>query len=177
MRNQILIFLIVLLALSCGEKRKSLHDRMPQGTIHADQPDLSDREANGGMLRFTLEGKAMFDKFFVAQFTPRGDLFNTDNLQLYNYNPGSDKYPQFIINIDYEESDLHNWAGKTFPLDFLAFTAAENTLPLNSKGKIEIMEVTETKVEGRFSGQLIHPTSRKTFEIRGEFKAMIKVNV
>ncbi len=177
MRNQILIFLIIFLTLSCGEKRKSARDQKPQGSIHADRPDLSDREPNGGMLRFTLEGKAMFDKYFVAQFTPRGDLFNMDNLQLYNYNPGSDKYPQFIISIDYKESDLRNWAGKTFPLDFLAFTAAANTLPLNSKGKVEIMEVTESKVEGRFSGQLIHPTSGKMFEIRGEFKAMIKVNV
>ncbi len=177
MRNQILIFLLILLAFSCGEDRQSAQSRKSQAGMRTGEPDLSDREPNGGMLRFSLEGKAMYDKFFVAQFTPRGDLFNSDNLQLYNYNPGSDKYPQFIINIDYKESDLRNWAGKTFPLDFLAFTAAANTLPLNSKGKIEITEVTETEVEGKFSGQLIHPTSGKTFEIRGEFRAMVRVNV
>jgi hypothetical protein len=171
-----LIFLILISIVACG-KKKNIHRPSQPSPIQTELADQSDRESNGGLLRFKLEGKAMYDKFFVAQFTPRGDLFAMDNLQLYNYNLGSDKFPQFIINLDYKESDLSKWEGKVFPMDFLAFTIAPNTLPLNSKGTIEITDVTQTAIEGRFSGELVNPRSHKSFAINGEFKATIKVNI
>jgi hypothetical protein len=165
------IALIGLGMLACEKPRE--RDGAPGNS----SGDISDREPNGGFLRCTLAGKAMHDRFFVAQFTPRGELFEEDNLQLYNYHIGSEKYPQFLISIDHLESDPGEWSGVTFPLDFLAFTAAPNTTPLNSRGELVITKVTGATIEGRFAGELIHPVSNKTFPIRGDFKAMIVLNI
>ncbi|MBN1997455.1 hypothetical protein JW935_07885 [candidate division KSB1 bacterium] len=170
------LFLLCLVILYCTKDKKPKVVR-PKGSFNATTPDRSDHEANGGILRFTLSGKAMHDDFFIAQFTPRGDIFTYDNLQLANYHIGSDKYPKFLINVDYAESDLSAWEGKSFPMDFLAFVAAPNTSPLNSKGKVTITRVTPSFIEGRFSGQLVHPVNGKTFPIKGEFKGIIKLNV
>ena len=167
--------LVLLLIFACQRKKERVI--RPEGSFDISTPDLSDRNPNGGMLRFTLDGKRMHDKYFVAMFTPRGDLFEKDNLQLFNYNLGSDKYPQFIINVDHKESDLKKWQGIDLPLDFLAFTAAPNTVPLNSRGNIKILRVTENMIEGQFSGRLIHPVNRKEFEIKGEFKAKLQLNI
>ena len=127
MKNAIAIIIIVALGYAACDKTKEKRDKKTEPGILE-----SDRQANGGKLRFYLEGKAMHDKYFVAQFTPKGDLFEKDNLQLYNYNSGSDKYPQILINIDYLESDLQEWNGKSFPLDYLIFTADKNATPLKS---------------------------------------------
>ncbi len=176
MKTKIFFVLIILVGFFACEKKKQPVLR-PQGSFQVSEPDKSDREPNGGMLRFKLKDKAMHDKFFIAQFTPRGELFKNDNLQLFNYNIGSDKYPQFIINLNYKESELKKWEGQTFPLDFLAFTAAPNTTPLNSQGTLKITKVTNSAVEGTFSGKLSNPVSKKIVPIRGEFKAMIKLNI
>lgn len=176
MKKKIFLALIIpLLVFSCGKKEEKVV--RPEGHFNVSASDKSDRDPNGGMLRFTLGGKTMHDKYFVAQFTPRGDIFEKDNLQLYNYNLGSDKYPQFIINIDFKESELKNWQGKIFPLDFLAFTAAADTPPFNSTGELKITRVTEKNIEGTFHGFLINPTSKRKFPIKGEFRAIIKLNV
>jgi len=169
-----LLPLILFTIISCSNDKEQV---VQKGDFDVHEPDQSDKNANGGKLRFSLEGKPMHDNYFVAQFTPKGDMFENDNLQLYNYNLGSDKYPQFMVSIDNKESDLKNWEGKTFPLDFLAFTAAENTTPFNSKGKITITKITDNSIEGTFNGMLIHPINRKSFPIKGEFKAIIRVNV
>jgi hypothetical protein len=153
--------LIFFFLLSCGKKQE------------AGSPD---RSSNGGMLRFKLGNKTMHDKYFIALFTPRGNLFKEDNLQLYNYNVGSDKYPQIIININYNSSDLNAWAGKVLPIDFLAFTPAPDQMPLRSKGQVTITQVTDQMIEGRFSGELVNPQKEKSFPIHGEFKAVLQVN-
>ena len=177
MKKKIFLFLIVpLLVIACGKKKETQVIK-PKGNFNISTDDKSDREPNGGMLRFTLGGKTMHDKYFVAQFTPRGDIFEQDNLQLYNYNLGSDKYPQFIINLDFKESELNNWQNKVFPLHFLAFTAAPDTPPFNSQGELKIIKVTDTFVEGTFHGYLINPISKRKFPVKGEFKAIIKMNV
>jgi hypothetical protein len=152
-------------------------DQTNKGTFNIHQPDQSDRLANGGKLRFTLDKKVMHDDYFVAQFTPKGDMFDFDNLQLYNYNFGSEKYPQFIINIDFNDSELKNWEGKTFPMEFLAFIAAPRTAPFNSSGNITITKVSKNNVQGTFNGYLLHPKSKNRFPIKGEFKAIIAINV
>ena len=168
-------FLLLALGMSAIECEKP--GSRPQDDLEATQPEKSDRESNGGRLRLTLQDRAMHDKFFVAQFTPRGALFRKDNLQLYNYNLGSDKYPQFLISIDYEESDLKRWVGIKFPLDFLAFTPSADALPYQSTGQLEITRVDGSMCEGRFSGALIHPLSKKQYAIRGDFKAVLRLNI
>jgi hypothetical protein len=170
-------FFIVLgvVLVGCGKKKEPETIR-PQRDFQMSQPDQTDRQSNGGMLRFTLEGKTMHDSYFVALFTPRGDLFQNDNLQLFNYSLGSNKYPQFLINLDYRESDLQNWQDKKFPLDFLAFTPAPNQVPFTSQGEVTLTKVTDQFVEGKFSGDLINPHNDKTYSIKGEFKAVIRVN-
>ena len=177
MKKKLFLFGLCFLLFFACEKKKEPQVIRPKGEFNVRKPEQSDREPNGGKLRFTLNGKTMHDDFFVAQFTPRGDVFDKDNLQLYNYNFGSDKYPQFIINIDYRESDLKKWEGKKFPLDFLAFTAAPNTVPFNSKGELRIIKVTDTEIQGTFHGELIHPVKKTTYEIKGDFKAIIRVNI
>ena len=170
-KKSFLALLIIGMLMGCGKKEKQKTD------FKVSLPSQSDRQPNGGMLRFTIDDKSMHDKYFVAQFTPRGDVFEYDNLQLYNYNIGSDKYPQFIINLNFKESDLKKWQGKTFPLDFLAFTPSPRAIPLNSRGEITITKVTESFVEGKFSGELIHPKTGEPHPIKGEFRAVLKVNV
>ena len=93
-----LFFLCVLFFAAACQKDKELqpHDVM--------RPRQSDYKPNGGLLRFTLGDKPMHDSFFEAQFTPRGQMFDTDNLQLYNYNLNSDKYPQLLINVNNVDS-------------------------------------------------------------------------
>ena len=161
-----LLFVTIAFAfvISCGGDNKEIADQS------------LDRQSNGGMLRFNLGGKNMHDRYFGAQFTPRGDIFKKDNLQLYNYNIGSDKFPKFIISIDHIESDLQKWQGETFPMAFLAFTPEKNSTPLGADGKIMITRVTESMVNGNFEGELIHPVSGKRFPIRGEFKAKLEIN-
>jgi hypothetical protein len=170
------IFFLMLAFLCCCHKKD---DNVPSqsGRRPKEASRLSDKEANGGLLRFSLQGKSMHDSYFVAQFTPKGVIFRHDNLQLFNYNRGSDKYPQFLINIDYDESELKNWEGHTFPLDFLVFTAAQNTTPLNSRGQMYIQRVSQDAVEGHFSGELVNPITKKSFAIRGEFKGIVELNI
>ena len=173
----IVSILLVFIAGNCSKKEKEPKTIRPEPEFHKSKPDGQDRQPNGGMLRYTLEGKLFEDEFFVALFTPRGDIFRYDNLQLFNYNVGSDKYPQFIISIDNVESDLSKWQSKTFPLDFCSLTAVRNTVPLNSEGEVTITKVTETTVKGKFSGHLVNILKEKKFPIRGEFRAMLQVNL
>ncbi len=160
----VLVMIVVMLFMSCG------------GDDDPTSGQAKDRQSNGGMLRFNLSGKNMHDRYFGAQFTPRGDIFKRDNLQLYNYNIGSDKFPKFIISIDHTESDLQKWEGESFPMDFMAFTPEKNSAPLGAEGNIVITRVTQSMVNGNFEGELIHPVSGKRFPIRGEFKAELEIN-
>lgn len=155
-------FLLLALCLSCGPKKKS-----GQG----------DRGDNGGFVRFTVEGKAMHDDYFVAQFTPAGDLFDSDNLQLFNYNTGSSKYPQLLMDINYQQSNLKLWKAQSLPTSVLAFSVSPQAPPLQSTGEVKILQVSDQFVQGSFSGELVHPETGKTFPIRGEFKAVLKVNI
>ena len=107
------------------------------------KPAQSDEKPNGGFIRFTLDERPMHDSFFEAQFTPRGDVFEIDNLQLYNYNFGSKKYPQIIISIDYKQSDLQKWQGQKFSLQNFTFTAAAGAPPMAASGEIEIKAVSD----------------------------------
>jgi len=166
------LFCAFLLTTACQQ------DEAPKNFAHdVTRPAQSDRKPNGGLLRFTLNEKVMHDSFFEAQFTPRGEVFQNDNLQLYNYNLNSEKYPRLLISIDAKESDLENWEGKTFPLDAMAFTASAESQPLSSRGELHIDEVTDRRIEGTFSGELLHPDGERTFPIRGEFRAMLRVNI
>ncbi|MBN1543768.1 hypothetical protein JW992_16615 [candidate division KSB1 bacterium] len=157
-----LIFSFVLL-LACKDK--------PQ-----DLPYQSDREPNGGLLRMVIEEKSMHDKFFVAQFTPRGDLFEIDNLQLFNYNIDSEKYPKLLISIDYAESDLKKWQGRSFPLNVFAFIPEKSAPPLQSRGEIHIEKIDDKSVQGTFAGVLIHSSNLQEFPLRAEFKAVLRYN-
>jgi hypothetical protein len=159
-----LVTIAFMLVISCGSDNGSTADQE------------IDRRSNGGLLRFNLSGKNMHDRYFGAQFTPRGEFFKKDNLQLYNYHIGSDKFPKFIISINHKESDLQKWEGESFPMDFLAFTPQQNSTPLGAEGKIAITRVSESMVNGNFEGELIHPVSGKRFPIRGEFKAKLEIN-
>ncbi|HNR66976.1 MAG TPA: hypothetical protein PKN04_02635 [bacterium] len=141
-----------------------------------DQPYQSDREPNGGLLRMTIEGRPMHDRFFVAQFTPKGELFETDNLQLFNYNIDSEKYPKLLISIDHLENELKNWQKQAFPLDVFALILEENTVPLQAKGELWIDKIDERFIHGSFSGDLIHPENGTQFPLRGEFKAVLRYN-
>jgi hypothetical protein len=160
------MLLSLLLLSACGQKEDS-----------EKQTVTTDRGSNDGLLRFVLAGKSMHDSFFSAQFTPRGDLFKKDNLQLYNFNPESNKYPRFLINIDYQQSDLKQWKGKRFPLDYLAFTPSPGAKPLKSRGELLITTVTERYIEGQFAGELYKPSTGQRFPIRGEFRAQLEYNI
>ncbi len=165
-----LFFVILLVACQKDESQRTFaHD--------VNRPAQSDRKPNGGMLRLTLDEKVMHDPFFEAQFTPKGEVFQHDNLQLYNYNLNSDKYPRLLISIDASESDLKQWQGKSFSLETMAFTPSAGVAALNARGSVTIEKVTDRKVEGTFSGELLHPDGKRAFPIRGEFSAMLNVNV
>ncbi len=157
-----LLLCVFFFFLNCGGKTKS---------------DTDDRGSNGGFVRFAVEGKNMHDDFFVAQFTPAGDLFKTDNLQLFNFNQGSDKYPQLLLDINFAQSDLKKWQAQTLTADMLAFSVSASSSPLQTKGSVKILKVTDKFIEGTFSGELVHSQSGKTYQLRGEFKAVIKINI
>lgn len=173
----VVVFFLIFYVTHCAKKDEKPKTIRPAPKFQKSQPDDSDRQPNGGMLRYKLEGRLFEDDFFVAMFTPRGDIFRYDNLQLFNYNVGSDKYPQFIISIDNTESDLVKWQGKTYPLDFCSLTAVRNTVPLNSEGEVTITKVTQTTVEGKFTGQMVNILKKKKFPVKGEFRAMLQVNI
>ena len=173
MRKKLFFACMLLLIFTACQKDENLQ-KAPHDTS---KPVQSDLKPNGGFIRFTLDEKPMHDSFFEAQFTPRGDVFELDNLQLYNYNLGSDKYPQIIFNIDYEENILQQWEGLRFSLECLTFSASAEALPMTATGEIHIKNVSDRFVEGSFSGQLLHPQNDRQFPIRGEFKAAIKINV
>jgi hypothetical protein len=137
----------------------------------------NDREPNGGFVRLTLQGKPMHDRFFAAQFTPAGDLFKNDNLQLFNFNSGSEKYPQLLINVEHPQPDLKKWQGLALNAEVMAFTVSKHSTPLTSAGEVLITRVTDEYIDGTFSGDLIRPDSSKTFPIRGEFRATLKINI
>lgn len=137
----------------------------------------NDREPNGGFVRLSLQGKAMHDRFFAAQFTPAGDLFKHDNLQLYNFNSGSEKYPQLLINLEYAQPELKKWQGLALPADMVAFSVSKHSKPLTSAGQVIITRVTDEYIDGTFSGELLQAESNKTFPIRGEFRAALKLNI
>ena len=173
MRKKMFFSCLLFLFLAACQKDEDLQNQPHDVT----RPRQSDMKANGGLLRFTLEEKPLHDSFFEAQFTPRGEMFEYDNLQLYNYNLNSAKYPQLLISVNYKESELAKWADQTLPVDFIAFTAAAGTPTLRAKGEVRIAKVGERTIEGTFSGDLVHPTNGKTFPIRGEFKAVMRINV
>jgi hypothetical protein len=173
MRTKLFFLLFaVLCAAFCQRGEKS---GLPP--YDAARPAQSDRKPNGGMLRFTLDGKLMHDTFFEAQFTPRGEVFQFDNLQMYNYNFGSDKFPRLLISIDHTASDLEQWSGLTAPMDLMAFTPAAGKKPFSARGEIKIKSADEHNIEGTFSGELVHPQSGRTFPMRGEFRAVVKLNI
>ena len=82
-------------------------DEDPAQAHDVTRPKQSDQKPNGGLLRFTLGDKPLHDSFCEAQFTPRGEMFEHDNLQLYNYNLNSEKYPQLILNINHKYLHLN----------------------------------------------------------------------
>ena len=173
MRIKLFFICMLILALSACQKDETL----PRAPYDVKQPAQSDLKPNGGFIRFTLDEKPMHDSFFEAQFTPRGDVFEFDNLQLYNYNLGSEKYPQIIISVDYNQSDLNAWQGLTFSLENVTFSASAETAPMTATGELTIKLVTDRVIEGGFNGRLLHPHNDSSFPFRGEFKAVIKVNV
>ena len=171
MAKKILLWLIALALIGgCAKKEEKEHK---QPTL----PSVGDSADNGGMLRFTVEGKAMRDRFVVAQFTPRGDLFTEDNLQIYNYDIDSAKYPRLLISVNTSESDLKKWQGKILTAEDVAFTVSDRSAPLTSHGEIKITRVNDQFVEGQFNGNLLSEGNGKSFEIRGEFKAVLRWNV
>ena len=172
MRTKLFFILLAFFLIVCQKK-----DSSQQPPYMASRPSQSDRKPNGGLLRFTLEDKVMHDSFFEGQFTPRGQVFESDNLQLYNYNLNSDKYPRLLITIDFFESDLNKCVGKVFPMDLFVFTPAPDAEPFSAKGEIRIVSREGDDLEGKFDGRLFHPHKRTSFKIKGEFKAKIRKNV
>jgi hypothetical protein len=173
MRTKLFFILSVFLCTACCQK-----DEKPSlPPYDAARPTQSDRKPNGGLLRFTLDGKLMHDSYFEAQFTPRGDVFQFDNLQMYNYNLESEKYPRILISIDHAASDLKQWSGLTVPMDFMAFTPTADTAPLAAHGEINIKSADEHKIEGSFTRELVHPVNGRTFPMSGEFRAIVKLNI
>ena len=171
MEKKLFLLLLLVFLVACGTDKPPDH-----GHLDVKQPLQSDREPNGGMLRVHLADKAMHDEFFEAQFTPAGDLYKTANLQLYNYNYQSDKFPQFIITLNHAPNNLLKWEKKQFPLNLIVTIAADRP-PMRAEGRLTISRVTEYFVEGQFDGELNHPHGERTFPIRGEFKAILRLNV
>ena len=170
MRRKLFFLSIFFLMLACQQERD------PEQPHDVTRPKQSDRKPNGGLLRFTLGDKPLHDSFFEAQFTPRGDVFDFDNLQLYNYNLDSDKYPQLLLNVNHKESDLQKWLNLSLPIEVIAFTAAPDTPTMQSNGTIKITKVTARTIEGSFSGEIVNPNN-KVFPIRGEFRAIKRLNI
>lgn len=169
-RKILAAFLLIAVLLACENKKEKEHKQAPLVTV-------GDNSDNGGILRFTLEGKTMRDRFVVAQFTPRGDLFTDDNLQIYNYDISSDKYPRLLISVNSKESDLKQWQDKSYTMELMAFTVSPQSEPLTSNGTIKITRVNEQFVEGQFHGELLSAENGRSFEIQGEFKAVLRWNV
>ena len=169
-----LFFLCMIFFMICACQKDENLQKMPHDV---GKPAQSDRKPNGGFIRFTLDEKPMHDSFFEAQFTPRGDVFEYDNLQLYNYNLGSTKYPQIIFSVDLQESDLKKWQGLSLSLQCLTFTAAKDAPPMTASGELLIKSVSDRFIEGSFQGELLHPQQQRSFTFRGEFKVLIRVNV
>ena len=165
----VLVSLILLACQKESDVKQHPHD--------VNQPGQSDRKPNGGFLRLVLEDRPMHDTFFEAQFTPRGDMFQSDNLQLYNYNVGSEKYPRILIDINGEQSDIKQWSETAFSLSTLSFAAAPGTTPLGAEGEIRITKATNRSVEGNFDGELLNEKSGKRIPLRGEFRAIVKINI
>ena len=132
---------------------------------------------NGGFLRLQLEGKRLRDHFLVAQFTPRGDLFSHDNLQFYNYDLDSEKYPRLLISVDHLESELAKWEGEVFPMTVCALTVEQGHKTLYGQGRIKITKVADGFIEAHFSGELVSEDGRKRFPIQGEVKGIFRLNV
>jgi hypothetical protein len=137
----------------------------------------SDRLSNGGMLRYTIEDQSTHELYVVAQFTPRGDLFDKDNLQIYNYNLDSEKYPRLLISIDHKESNLEDWKNISFSQPLFALTPSPDVSPLPIKGTITITQVSDDQITGKFDGILISEKTQKRLKIRGEFKAVLTLNI
>ncbi len=137
----------------------------------------SDFKANGGKLRYSIEDKSTHDTYLVAQFTPRGDLFEKDNLQIYNYALDSEKYPRILISLDHKESNLTKWQGKSFSQSLFAFIPSQQVSPLPVESRITISNVTDKHIEGTFNGWLVSEKTNKRLKIKGEFKAMLKLNI
>jgi hypothetical protein len=133
--------------------------------------------SNGGMLRYTIEDKSTHDVYAVAQFTPRGDLFDEDNLQIYNYNLDSEKYPRLLISIDHKESNLKDWKSISFSQSLFVLTPSPGVSPLPIKGTITITQVSDDQITGNFDGFLISKKTQKRLKIRGEFKAVLTLNI
>ena len=173
MRIKLFFLCMLIFVFSACQK----DDNLGKAPHDVKKPAQSDLKPNGGFIRFSLDEKPMHDSFFEAQFTPRGDVFEFDNLQLYNYNLDSEKYPQIIFTIDFEESSLQAWQGLTFSLESVTFLASEDAPPMTATGELVVKTVTERFIEGFFNGELLHPRNERSFPFRGEFKAVIKVNV
>ena len=77
------LVMMILLFSACGKD-----EGLQQAPHDVTKPAQSDKKPNGGFIRFTLDERPMHDAFFAAHFTPGGDVFEFDNLQLYNYNIG-----------------------------------------------------------------------------------------
>ncbi|MBD3386566.1 hypothetical protein GF407_16805 [candidate division KSB1 bacterium] len=137
----------------------------------------SDRLSNGGMLRYTIEDKSTHDVYVVAQFTPRGDLFDEDNLQIYNYNLDSEKYPRLLISIDHKESNLEYWKDISFSPPLFSLTPSAGVSPLPVRGTITITQVSDDQITGKFDGILVSEKTQKRLKIRGEFKAVLTLNI
>ncbi|HNW58799.1 MAG TPA: hypothetical protein PKI62_03890 [bacterium] len=171
MTRRIFLALVALMVLlGCGKKQDKPRQQAPLAAV-------GDRTDNGGMLRFTVEGKTMHDRFVVAQFTPRGDLFPEDNLQIYNYDIQSDKYPRLLLSINSRESDLRRWQDQSLPAELVAFTVSAQSPPLTARGEVRITRVADPFIEGQFRAELLQEESGKSYEIRGEFKAVLRLNV
>lgn len=164
---------LVILAIFMGCSRKEASDQKPA----AELTTTGDAAGNGGFLKIHLQGKWIRDPFFVAQFTPRGDLFSRDNLQFYNYDIQSQKYPRLLISIDFLESDFKKCEGRIFPMNVFVLTIEKGTPALQAQGTLKISRITDQAVEGQFSGELSSQDGLRKFPVNGEFKGIFRLNV
>lgn len=138
--------------------------------------NVQNNMSNGGDLEVTFGTKIIKDDYLVAQFTARNEIFRIDNLQIFNYDVNSDVYPQFLISIDANESDLKNWQNKSYALNLCSLILDEDSVPSRSEGQIMITNVTDDEVQGHFQGHLINIVSYEKTPIQGRFRAKIKYN-